>query len=67
MNGKLTIIRNIRGSKSDIAECMDCKTEFYIDKARVKSYDVIKCNGAIIDKCSWCRPDSQKWQNGRGI
>lgn len=40
--------------------CKDCDTDYpEIDNS-------IKCNGAVIKLCPWCREDSKPWTYGRG-
>ena len=46
---------------ADNYQCVDCKTDFPLIDG------VIRCNGAEIMLCPWCRDDSTPWQNGRGI
>lgn len=40
--------------------CVDCGTGYHID-----SQGRVKCNGSVILRCPWCRPDSRPWTNGR--
>lgn len=41
-------------------QCVDCETNYpVIDGVAI-------CNGAAIELCPWCRPDSKPWQKGRG-
>lgn len=41
--------------------CKDCKTDFIAN-----IFGTATCNGKEIMLCPWCRPDTKKWQNGRG-
>jgi hypothetical protein len=65
MKGNLRLIRGYawlgRQRPFDFFECQECKTTF-------PSIDgQIRCNGRVIDRCPWCREDSEPWKNGRGI
>lgn len=43
------------------SKCVDCDGIYpHLD-------GVIKCNGATITLCPYCRPDSEPFKNGRGL
>jgi len=42
-------------------QCVDCGTMFH-----VTGHGRIVCNGIVIARCPWCRPDSKPWEYGRG-
>ena len=47
--------------KIKLYTCVDCNTDY------PKIGKTIKCNGAVITKCPWCRIDSEPWRYGRGL
>ena len=52
----------IRGQKfPNFRTCDTCQTIFPILR-----YGVAWCNGQVINRCPWCRPDSRPWKAGRG-
>ncbi len=46
------------------SKCVDCETMYPHSNQKALGPS---CNGAMIDLCPWCRPDSKPWTNGRGL
>lgn len=41
--------------------CITCGTSY----PQINNF--IRCNGAAITLCPWCRADSAPWKHGRGL
>lgn len=46
-------------------KCIDCVTLFPMNEKGAPNTAL--CNGFIITRCPWCRPDSKQHQHGREI
>ena len=64
MRGQLTSVGEKKLGlyfKGEFYKCSDCDTEYPVIDNK------ICCNGNVIIVCPWCRDDTRRWQNGRGI